>query len=431
MKPRAPVLAPRLLQAAPWGQVSVVEPEHGRAVLVQELIVQGPVEPALALADQWKVLEHPSLLPVLAASVQPHAGAMSLRLEREAPRGSHLAEVFVRARPAEERMVAALFLDLLRAVQLCHARGLVAGVIAPESLFLCPPGQEQTAALRLHDAGLPQLVARAHGDGMPVGLEALLPTAEVVAPEVLAGQEPAPPSDVYALCATAAFCLLKHHVHAAATPALVRHRATQGLEPTILAGLLDAAPALGPLLARGLAVHPWGRAGVLAELVAACEMLLVGRVPVVAAGRRILEPWSLGSPLVPLAAYAGTQPFADRYADKTPGATVVAAVAGARQGPAGDIDAEAQAKLRAALQRLDAERVLSQKRSVERGRSVLSYVIVLVVFLLVAAAIVAIGLRQTRRFEDSLHAAEQVKPGEVRIPRALPPPVPPKPVDLN
>jgi hypothetical protein len=428
LKARGPT-APRLLRAAEWGQVSAVEPPDGPPLLIQELVVQGPVEPALALADQWKALEHPSLLPVLAATVEPHAGGRSLRLEREAPRGSHLAEVFARAKAADERMVAALLLDLLRALQLCHARGLVAGVIAPESLFLCPPGQDRTAALRLHDAGLPQLVARAHGEGTPPGLEALLPTAEVVAPEVLSGQEPTPPSDVYALCATAAFCLLKHYMHAAATPALVRHRATQGLEPTQIAALLDVAPVLGPLLARGLAVHPWGRAGVLAELVAACESLLATRVPVLVAGRRILEPWSLGSPLVPLAAYAGTQAFADRFGDKAlaPELTGV----GARQGPAGEVDAEAQAKLRAALQRLDAERVLSQKRAVARGRSVLSYVVVLVLFLLVAAAIVAIGLRQTRRFEDSLHAAEQVKPGEVRIPRVLPPPVPPKPLDLN
>lgn len=432
MKPRAPTLAPRLLQAAEWGQVSAIEPADGPARLVQEVPIHGPVEPALALADEWKALQHPSFLPILHASVEPHAGGPSLRLEREAPRGSHLAEVFARARAADERMVAALFVDLLRALQACHARGLVAGMIAPDTLFLCPPGQDQTAALRLHDAGLPQLVARAHGEGPPPGLEALLPTAEVLAPEVLAGQEPAPPADVYAACATAVFCMLRHHAHAAATPALVRHRATQGLEPAVLLALLEVAPTLGPLLARGLAVHPWGRAGVLAELLAACESLLSGRIPVQVGGRTVLEPWSLGSPLVPLAAYAGSQPYAARFEDQGRfGDRAVPPVVAVRPGQAGEGDVAAQATLRAALQRLDAERDLSQKRAVERGRSVLSYLVVLVVFVLVAAAIVAIGLRQTRRFEDSLDAAERVKPGEVRIPRALPPPVPPKPIDLN
>lgn len=425
---------PRLLRAAEWGQVSFAQPLEGPARIIEELIVHGEVAPVLALVDDWQAMRHPSLLPILAVKLEPHGGGQSLRIEREAPRGSHLAEVFGRATvvttASEERMVATLFVDLARALQQCHARGLVAGVIAPETLFLCPPGQEDVAALRLHDAGLPQLIGKARQslDSGADNADSLLPTAEVIAPEVLAGQEPGPPADVYALCATVFFCLTRRHVHAAPTPALVRHHAMQGLEPIHVATLLEVAPVLGPLLARGLAVHPWGRAGVLAELVAACEVLIAKYPTMLLAGQRIVAPWAIGSPLVPLAAYAGSQGFADRFADKL---TALGASPQTQQHPATELDADARAKLRAALQRLDAERMLSQKRTTAQGRSVLSYVVVLVVFLLVAVAVVAIGLRQTRRFEDSLEAVERGKPGEAPIPRALPPPVPPPPVRLN
>ena len=437
MRPRSHAgTTPRLLRAAEWGQVSLLRPLDGPALVIEELIVHGEVAPLLAFADDWLALRHPSLLPILAATLEPQASGQALRIEREAPRGSHLAEVFSRVRQApvptaaEERMVAALFVDLSRALQLCHARGLVAGVIAPETLFLCPPGQEDVAPVRLHDAGLPQLLARATQslDAAPQNLDSLLPTAEVTAPEVLAGQEPGPAADVYALCATAFFCLTRRHLHAAPTPALVRHHATQGLEPTQVAALLEVAPALGPVLARGLAVHPWGRAGVLAELVTVCEELIAKYPTILLAERRIVAPWAIGSPLVPLAAYAGSQAFADRFGDK---AAASGPTAQSQQQPATELDADAKARLRAALQRLDAERMLSQTRTAAQGRSVLSYVVVLVVFLLVAVAMVAIGLRQTRRFEDSLDAVQRFKPGEVQIPRVLPPPVPPPPVRLN
>lgn len=404
----------RLLRAADWGQVFASEPGDGTpAQLIEEIMVLAPIEAALGLVDDWQALSHPSLLAVLAASVEVRASGRILRIEREAPRGSHLAEVFARARPADERMVAALLLDVARALQIGHERGLVAGVLSPESLFLCPPGLDDAPALRLHDAGLPAIVTLASGplgDAAGARLQQLLPVTETMAPEVLAGQEPGIPADVYALSATAAFCLLGRHLYVAATPALVRHQVSRGLEPSQLAALLDVAPVLAPLLGRGLAVHPWGRAGVLAELITAFEHLVADRPSLLVGGRRIVAPWAIGSPLVPLAAYAGTQQFADRFSAKS---IVAAGISTAGPRPP-DADPDKTARLRVALQRLDAERVASQRRSAAQDRSVLSYVVVVVVFLLIVVAVMAIGLRQTERFEQSLNAAEDAVPGARR-----------------
>lgn len=241
----------------------------------------------------------------------------------------------------------------------------------------------------------------------------------MLAPEVLAGQLPSIAADIYAFCATVSFAILRQHPICADTPSLQRHASNTGLSPEKLQNLLHAAPTLGPLLARGMAPQPWGRAGILAELLDKMTEMLADRPRTAAQGRAILAPWAVGSPLIALAAFASNTPYADRFTARGHASSsriVAAKVEGTLPGSSvvPKPDAE-QAKLRAALLRMDVERDRAQKAAETRGRNLLSRLVIIAVFVLLAAAIWAISWRQAHLY-DPAQAARDLPGAAPRYP---------------
>ena len=383
----------------------------------------------LALADRWRAVTHPSLCGIAEATLQPLSGERhAVRIARLAPRGSLLHQIVPKLRAAEERLTAALCLDLARAMVECHAKGLVLGSLAPETLVLCPPGLDDLPALRLCEAGLPSLVLAATGqpvDAQNPAFHQVFPCLEVAAPELLLGHEPTAATDTYALAATAAWLLLRHHIHDAASPALVAHAASQGLTPDQSQSLQDVAPLLGPVLCKALAISPWARAGALAEFVAACEQLTEGTPTFLRDGRELLAPWGLRSPLVPLAAFATAVPYAEHFAQHNSGVTPPTSHAGDltddTQARLGQIPPADRARLRAALQRLEAERAASHQRTEKQERGGLAKILVVVLLLLACAAIVALGTRRAQRLAQDQAITPQL-PHKPAARRELPKP---------
>ncbi len=423
-RPRAGAATTRLLRVADWGQISLLQPADGETPrLLEELPLPGDALAALGLCDAWQTFESQVFWPMLSASIVPSGAHRQLRIEREVPRGSHLGEVISKSGAVSERTAAALLLDLARAMQRAHEQGLLLGILAPELVFLCPAGQDDCPPVQLHDAGLLPLL---QAGGVPLGtvdgpqLRSLLLTPETAAPEILSGHAVSAATDVYALSALTAYCLLRRHLHAAATPGSLLAQVERGLGAEQTAQLLQEAPRLGPILLRGIAMQAWGRAGVLGELIT-CFQTLVGGAPTLALlPLPVLAPWAVGSPLMPLAAYAQSQGYAERFA------TPARSLPTRNQAPSAtpDLSADKRAALTAALQRLDLEQQRSHKTRDDKGKSILAYVVVLVVFLLLAAVVVTMGLRRASQLTElpqlpDLHRQGHAKP-------ALPP-GPPQP----
>ncbi len=404
MRAAARPAAERPLRAAAWGQILLRDPGLGEPPLLVEQVrvTELTMEAALAVADRRRRLQHPSVVPVTRVEAGADLGLdRAIRVELLAPRGAALAAVMPRAGRLGELGLATLFRDALRGVQHAHGHGVAVGVFGPDHLVLCPPGQEDLPPLLLVHAGLPALVAAARGQADAAehpGFESLHPQAEVVAPEVLAGAETSAASDVYAICATLAWCVLGRHLHAAPQPAAVRSQAQHGPSSADAAELLQWLPRLGPALLRGLEAQQWARSGVLAELIALCEELTQSVPTVELDGRAMCAPWARGSPLVPLAAYGSAGWWADRWLSRS-GAGAAATgplrqVTGQLSAPA--LSAADSAKLRIALERLDSERVRTQQESVSRRAQVWRGVGLAVALVLALGAVLAVGIRQVR-----------------------------------
>ena len=408
-----------LVQVTDWGQVSLVEAGPGSAPeVVQTLFVgSGDGSTAVALARRWRDLREPCILGLneAAGTASGPAGGSAIKLHREAPRGSTLEEVLAGHGPLNEAMVAALFADLLPCLQRCHKDGLILGSLSPDRLYLCPPALDQVPAVRCHDVALLPLVLLA-GQPMPApeqsAWQQVLGAAEVIAPEVANGMEPAAASDVYSLCAIMSWALLGRHVHGGATPLLIRHAARDGPGTAAVADLSRCAPTLAEPLLRGLSANAWLRSGVPSDLLTAMASVLGQpqwrRISVAAGG----GPWAIGSPLIPLAAYAGATSYADRFATaderRTRGrrssrSAVLGAQPGANVGadaaptdaPGPSVERVRKARLDAALSELDTRRALADHRGVGRKVTVAKLVIVLVT-MAVCAVIVWVGMRRTQ-----------------------------------
>ena len=399
----------RVLRVATWGQTLTQDPGDGSpARLVYELAVRpGELDHALGVAESWRRFAHPSLHALDHVSVAQPAGSPGpvLRLERPMPRGTPLAQVIERT-AVDERALAALFLDLAKALQELHAEALFVGQLAAETLLVCPPGADDAAPLLAVDAGLATLVLTAAGTLGPVSAAAhaqLFGARATVAPEVIAGQRPSAAADVFALAATLAHAALRRPLFAAAAPSALRDAMAAGPTPADVAALHAAVPQLAPVILSGVAAHPWARSGVLPELIDRLQAVC-GELPtVVAAERTVLAPWQAGSPLIALAAYATSLPWSAQFAEPTLGA--------APPLPAQSL--AGQHKLRAALEQLERERLASHRQAETAGRNLLTRLIVLALFALIAAAIAATFARQNRRHQRELspeRAADTLPP---------------------
>ncbi|MSP91832.1 MAG: hypothetical protein EXR79_08560 [Myxococcales bacterium] len=440
MRGRGAGSAPRLLIAADWGHAVALDTDTGAELALEVTLDTADPSAALGLADRWRELHNPALAGAIRAELGVRSGGQArvLRLACALPRGSHLGEVVPRARPTSAALLGSLWLDAVRGVLEAHAAKLCCGNLQPELAFLCPPGADGVATVRLHAVGLPLIVALARG-ALPVSDASawgqLFGIPEVVAPEVLEGQAPTAGSDTYSLCALVAWTALHRHVHAAPTAGLVRHLAGRGPVHEDLEALDTAVPNLGSVIGRGMASTPWARAGALADLAACLQAACEGRPTQLVEGVRVLAPWAIGSALVPLAAYAGAARYEDRFGPAGDAVAVgarsssakvarVAAAMGAAVDPGGAMGAApvpgtGDPRVRAALARLDAERDLSRARAEQRGRNLLARLVLVTVLCLIAFVIAAIGIHRTERMERSFREAERV--------RSAPPPAPPPP----
>ncbi len=433
MKPGKPeTTREQPLRIAPWGQIVLVDRGNGEpARLVETVHVDDShAAAALSAADSRLRMRHPSFLPVLQADSVIDVGVTrAVRCELMSVRGTALADMLDRTGKLAEPVIAALVRDVMRGLGELHSKSLIAGSVSPDHLVLCPPGQEDLPPLRLVHAGLATLVAAARGAtlGMDAaGFAQLHPTPEVVAPEVLAGQDHSAASDTYALCATIARCALGRHVHDAAQASTVRALAQNGLLPAAVTELEDWLPKLGTLVVRGLQPNPWARAGVLAELTQLCDAIVLPWPHAEVAERQVLAPWGRGSPLVPLAAYATSGQWAERWLARAQAGTPLRfdAVRNATQKQAAaqlnELPAENQIKLRAAMARLEHEKARTQHQAADRDKSRFTKVAVLIALTLLALVLGALGVRQVRQAED------QVLPEfhRTRGPKQAPPPRP-------
>ncbi|MSQ83239.1 MAG: hypothetical protein EXR77_10065 [Myxococcales bacterium] len=405
---------PRSLRLAPWGQISVLERQMGETALLVETIhvAAGQAELALAVADNRTRLRHPAMVPTVTVVAVADAGrGPSLRIELEAPRGTALIDMLERTGKLSEATIIGMMRDVLVAVVEAHSKSIVVGNLGPDHLVLCPPGHDDLPPLRVVHAGLGPVIEAARGTPLPMegsGFAQLHTIAEVVAPEVFAGTQMGSSSDAYALCATIARCALGRYVHGSAQAAVVRDNANHGIQALDAQELLDALPRLGALIAKGLASTAWARAGVLAELVAACNQHVQNWPTVTLRERECIAPWLRGSPLVPLAAYTSTAPWSDRWQAMASVGTPLRfdAVRSASQMQAAATIAELpqanQAKLRAAMEQLGAEKNRTQQRSDQRDKRGSARLVAFVVLILLVAVIVAVAARRTAELDDTI-----------------------------
>jgi hypothetical protein len=212
---------------------------------------------------------------------------------------------------------------------------------------------------------------------------------------------------------------------------LLQRDTRAGPRPELVAALRQAAPTLaGPLLA-ALAAEPLGRAGALAALRGAMAEVLgaagMAQVSIVRGG----GPWSMGSPIVALAAWAGSGGYVDRFAGRTgPSATARRPSAtDERVGappPAGEVadatDAPLrQARLDAALRALELQQAGTRQRP---GRDRPRWVdgLVLLVTAAIAALVLWLGAQQreqARRGSAPPQPAATAEPGRRPRPRTL------------
>lgn len=440
-----------LVRVTAWGRQSVSEGAGPRtAENVHEIeILGGEAQAAdlLAEASRWQRARHPALLSMVHASLA--ADGRSVRLCWQAPQGSTLQEISERHGAMSELLVAALAVDLVAALVLVHARDLVIGRLSWSNLFLAPPGSDGLCAVRVLDAGLPSLIAHA---GHPIGgsqdrtFALLYEEPAFVAPEVAQGRGPGPAADTFSLCATLASLLLGRRLFEGGNALLLRHATEAGVADELSVELRLVAPTLAPALLAGLSPQPLARSGALSDLRTAMAHRLgdngVATVSIVRGG----GPWRMGSPIIALAAWAGSGAFADRFgrvserqAGQRAGTTWSTIVpdagadlgdapplvrsgdaSGARSPNEGVVDALQRARLESAMRQLDMQRALTERERTKPRRLTLD-ILVLLVTAAVAAAMVWMATRE-------VDPAVRTAPGTVHapVPQAVNPRPPPK-----
>ncbi len=387
MKAARPAAAAQLqtLRHEPWGRVSLLDAGlGGPAQLIEKWAVPAELRAtAVALSELWATSTQLSLLNYQGLE----ADVGHLARVAQSPRGPTLAALLHKSPPMTERAVAALFVDLGEALLEAHARGGVAGSIAPECLVICPVGDEKQPPLTLLHAGLTQLLQAAR-----VKVAVQFPAAGAhSAPEVTRGEWPGPAADAYQFAACMARCLG------------------------------DDQGELGPLLAACQNTVQEPRVVALSVLVGALRERTQG-LPCLQLGdpagaRPVVAAWQRGSPLVGLAAWMPAQPWHkhDEMLPLSPTAGLPARAAG----PAPVAGADA-AKLQAALAQLRMSRQEpSDERLGLRRVSLRSLVAVLTVLAAATAWFVARQLAE-------LHNREAAMQNEIEQ-QALRPPPPPRP----
>ena len=172
-------------------------------------------------------IEHPNVLDAYEVGESEFGLFLSMRLVEG---GDSLARELESGGLDAERA-----LDLLgqaaSALDAAHAAGLVHGDVKPQNILVDGDG-----AAYLGDFGL----TRAGGDSLTAS-RALLGTVAYVAPEIIAGEAPKAPSDIYSFAATMFHCLTGDPVFPLGTDAAVMYAHVDS-PPPAASGAPDGAP---------------------------------------------------------------------------------------------------------------------------------------------------------------------------------------------
>jgi len=199
-------------------------------------------------------LEHPNLVPIRDAGTLDGLAFLDMDYVPGEPLDQVLGEG-----PLETPAALEIAIEIARALQALHERGIVHRDVKPENVILDPTG-----AARLCDFGL----SKAHDDSGLTREGEILGTAAFIAPETLCGSPPSYAGDVYALGIT--LYELVTGEEAISGPSDRAFRAAVSGEPQRQA-LRTLPSRLRPVVGRMLAVDPDDRYARLADLLTDLE----------------------------------------------------------------------------------------------------------------------------------------------------------------
>jgi len=190
-------------------------------------------------------LEHPRVLDVYEVGASEHGLFLAMRLVS----GRTLLDLLRDGELGAQRLLALLD-QVAGALDAAHEAGLVHGDVKPQNVLVDEDDQAFLA-----DFGL----TRAGGDTTAVASRPLLGSLAYVAPEIVAGEEPAPASDRYALAATVFHGLSGDVVFPRASDAAVLYAHAAEAPPSVHERRAELPEALDAVLAAGLAKRPEDR----------------------------------------------------------------------------------------------------------------------------------------------------------------------------
>lgn len=212
-------------------------------------------------------LEHPHSIPIFAAGEEDGLLYLVMRLVH----GPDLGALLNREGPLEASRALGLIEQVGSALDAAHSAGLVHRDVKPANILVEPSEHGEHAYLS--DFGLMRGVADTTAItrvGEWVG------SIDYVAPEQIEGREVDGRADVYALSGVLYTALTGLRPFPGATPAAIAQAHVSAPPPRLPAGRWP--PALGAVIARGLAKAPDARYASAGELAAAARAALDGRV---------------------------------------------------------------------------------------------------------------------------------------------------------
>ncbi|MEV8016610.1 serine/threonine-protein kinase [Streptomyces sp. NPDC086554] len=300
----------------------------GRQVAVKELALDETLSDAEALLQRERTLRearaaaqlrHPHIIVVHDVVVQDEHPYIVMELIE----GGSLAGRIARQGPMDARTVARMGIDLLGALRVAHAAGVLHRDIKPANVLL----EEATGRVVLTDFG----IAQVSGATTLTETGSFVGSPEYTAPERMSGESTGPASDLWSLGA-----LL---VAALTGESPFRRDSIGGVLHAVVFDEIRPPPAAAPLLpvVLGLLERDQRRRFDVAEAERLLRLYVeTGRMPSTAAGRAGGQPSALPSgytptqrdlPVRPAAGPAA--PFRDRRRVMLIAAALVAAVAGA------------------------------------------------------------------------------------------------------
>ena len=217
----------------------------GRRVAVKRLHADIPAAMERRFSREARVgasLNHPNLVAVYDTATDDEGVLIVMELVD----GVSLADELRRDGPLDGTRVAAIAVDIGRALDHVHAQGVVHRDVKPGNVLLRKDGVAKLADLGIATAADHTRLTRS-GD--------IIGTASYMAPEQLDGRDAGPAADVYALAAVCFEALSGEKARKGRNPMEIAQAVASSPPPDLRDHLPGAAPAAAEALRRGLALH--------------------------------------------------------------------------------------------------------------------------------------------------------------------------------